>query len=133
MTTRLLSVTLPVDDQDAALRFYVDQLGFAVRQDFEFAPGVRLVEVAPVGADVGIVLLPRDTPLPIAVRLETADADVAFTHMSSLGVELHNDEVLRLDGAPPMFYFSDPDGNGLVFMQGGPDDAGADGESTDDA
>jgi hypothetical protein len=32
-------------------------------------------------------------------------------------VTLHNDAVLRLDGLPPMFFFSDPDGNGLVYLE----------------
>jgi hypothetical protein len=31
-----------------------------------------------------------------------------------LGCELRTDEVVHLDGAPSMFFFADPDGNGLV-------------------
>jgi hypothetical protein len=37
-------------------------------------------------------------------------------------VTLHNDEVVHLDGAPPMFFFADPDGNGLVYMEEEPGD-----------
>ena len=31
--------------------------------------------------------------------------------------EVANDEVIEMDGVPPMFFFADPDGNGLVYME----------------
>ena len=33
------------------------------------------------------------------------------------GLTLHNDELVRLEGVPPMFSFTDPDGNGLVYLE----------------
>ena len=45
--TRVGTVVLPVDDQDAALDFFVNTLGFETRLDAEFAPGQRWIEVAP--------------------------------------------------------------------------------------
>ena len=117
MTTEVKSVSLPVADQERALRFYVDVLGFELRTDFEVWPGARLVEVVPPGSSVGLVLLPPDSPLPLAVRMGTSDADAAHAELRAAGVTLHNDEVLRLEGAPPMFFFADPDGNGLIYLQ----------------
>jgi catechol 2,3-dioxygenase-like lactoylglutathione lyase family enzyme len=117
MTTEVKSVTLPVADQDRALRFYVDVLGFELRTDVEVWPGARLVEVVPPGSSVGLVLLPPDSPLPLAVRMGTSDADAAHARLVSAGVTLHNADVLRLEGAPPMFHFADPDGNGLVYLE----------------
>jgi catechol 2,3-dioxygenase-like lactoylglutathione lyase family enzyme len=117
MTTRVLSVSIPVEDQDAALRFYVDVLGCELRTDFEVWPGARMVEVVPPGSDVGLVLLPPDSPIPMAVRMGTSDADAAYDRLRRAEVQLHNDAVLHLDGAPPMFFFADPDGNGLVYLQ----------------
>lgn len=117
MTTEVKSVTLPVADQDRALRFYVDVLGFELRIDFEVWPGARLVEVVPPGSTVGLVLLPPDSPLPLAVRMGTSDAEEAHARLREAGVTLHNEDVLRMDGAPPMFYFADPDGNGLVYLE----------------
>jgi catechol 2,3-dioxygenase-like lactoylglutathione lyase family enzyme len=35
MTTRVLSVSVPVSDQDAALRFYTEVLGCRLRTDVE--------------------------------------------------------------------------------------------------
>lgn len=121
-TTRILSVSLPVADQDRALAFYRDVLGFEVRLDMEPWPGARLVEVVPPGSSVGIVLLPPDTELPIAVRMGTPDAASAHTELHAAGVTLHNDEVVELPGSAPMFFFADPDGNGLVYIQENPVD-----------
>ncbi len=118
MTTVIYSVSLPVADQDRALRFYVDVLGFELRADVEVWPGARMVEVVPPGSSVSLILLPPDSPLPMAVRMGTSDADAAHATLREAGATLHNDEVLRWDGVPPMFHFSDPDGNGLVYLQG---------------
>jgi len=125
MTTRVKSVTIPVADQDQALRFYTEVLGCVLRSDIEVWPGARLVEVVPPGSNVGLVLLPPDSEIPVAVRLGTTDAEAAHAHLRDAGVTLHNDEVIHLEGAPPMFFFADPDGNGLVYLEESP--GGADG------
>ncbi len=117
MTTRIQSVTMPVADQDQALRFYTEVLGCELRTDIEVWPGARLVEVVPPGSSVGLVLLPPDSEIPVAVRLGTTDAEAAHARLRQAGAALHNDEVVHLEGAPPMFFFSDPDGNGLVYME----------------
>ncbi len=117
MTTEVKSVSLPVADQDRALRFYVDVLGFELRTDFEVWPGARLVEVVPPGSSVGLVLLPPDSPLPLAARMGTRDADAAHALLREAGATLHNHDVLLMEGAPPMFYFADPDGNGLIYLE----------------
>lgn len=117
MTTRVLSVSIPVPDQDRALKFYTEVLGCEVRIDAEIWPGTRLVEVVPPGSDVGLVLLPPDSQIPVAVRLGTSDAAAAHARLRDSGATVHNDEVLHLDGAPPMFAFADPDGNQLVYLQ----------------
>ena len=117
MTTRVLSVTMPVADQDQALRFYTEVLGCELRTDIEVWPGARLVEVVPPGSTVGLVLLPPDGEIPVAVRLGTTDAEIAHPRLRQAGATLHNDDVVHLDGAPPMFFFADPDGNGLVYLE----------------
>jgi hypothetical protein len=61
--------------------------------------------------------LPSDSEIPMAVRMGTTDADTAHDHLRRAEVHLYNDEVLHLDGLPPMFFFADPDGNGLVYLQ----------------
>ncbi len=56
--TRLGTVIVPVSDQDSALEFFVETLGFETRIDGEFAEGQRWLEVAPPGADTTIALVP---------------------------------------------------------------------------
>jgi catechol 2,3-dioxygenase-like lactoylglutathione lyase family enzyme len=123
MTTRVLSVSIPVADQDGALAFYTQVLGFELLQDIEVWPGARLVEVVPPGSTVSLVLLPPDSEIPMAVRMGTTNAKIAHARLREAGVTLHNDEVIHLDGAPPMFFFADPDGNGLVYLEETPGDS----------
>ena len=117
MTTRVLSVSVPVADQDAALKFYTEVLGCELKTDVEVWPGARLIEVVPPGSNVALVLLPHDSQIPIAVRLGTSDAQAAHDRIREAGVTLHNDELVMIDGVPPMFSFADPDGNGLVYLE----------------
>jgi catechol 2,3-dioxygenase-like lactoylglutathione lyase family enzyme len=117
MTTRVQSVSIPVADQDRALKFYTEVLGCELRADLEVWPGARFIEVVPPGSSVGLVLLPPDSEIPIAVRLGTTSAETAHARLREAGATLHNDEVLLLEGSPPMFSFADPDGNGLVYLE----------------
>ncbi|MEB3366571.1 VOC family protein [Saccharopolyspora mangrovi] len=117
MTTGVQSVSIPVADQDRALKFYTEVLGCELRADFEVWEGARLVVVVPPGASVALLLLPPDGEIPVAVRLGTSDAEAAYARLRAAGATLHNDEVLHLDGQPPMFSFADPDGNGLVYLE----------------
>lgn len=117
MTTKVLSVTVPVPDQDKALEFYRDVLGCEVRYDGEPWPGARMIEVVPPGSSVGIVLLPADSEIPVALRLGTSDAEAAFSRVKETGITLHNDEPITVGGGAPMFFFEDPFGNGLVYIQ----------------
>ncbi|HYP46836.1 MAG TPA: VOC family protein [Propionibacteriaceae bacterium] len=114
--TRITSISVQVSDQDRAIAFYVDTLGCQLRADVEVWPGARWVEVVPPGSDVGIALLTAEGGLPIGVRFGTADADAAHAALTSAGAKVNTD-VLRLEFAPPMFTFSDPDGNLLVLIE----------------
>src|ERR1700761_3097342 len=81
MTTRVRSVSIPVADQDRALEFYTTVLGCELRTDIEVWPGARLVEVVPPGSSVGLVLLPPDSEIPMAVRLGTTSAETAHARL----------------------------------------------------
>ena len=56
MITSVEAMTVYVSDQDRALEFFVDQLGFEKRADMSFGQGTRRVEVSPPGAHTRIVL-----------------------------------------------------------------------------
>ena len=115
--TRIVSVSIEVADQDEAIRFFTEVLGMELTADVEAWPGARWVEVSLPDSEVTLALLPPDSDIPIAVRLETPDAEAAHRRVSAAGAVLHNEHVLYLDGNPPMFHFSDPDGNEFVYLQ----------------
>jgi lactoylglutathione lyase len=115
------TVGIPVADQDRALEFYVDKLGFAKRLDVPYGDGNRWIEVAPPEATTTIALVPSRDGVPAGVetgiRFTTQDADADRADLRDRGVDA--DEVLRWPGAPPMFAFRDQDGNGLEIVEGG--------------
>ena len=49
-------VGIPVSDQDVALRFYTESLGFKVITDQPFTPTQRWIELMIPGADTGLAL-----------------------------------------------------------------------------
>jgi catechol 2,3-dioxygenase-like lactoylglutathione lyase family enzyme len=106
--TRVGTVLVPVADQDQALRFFVESLGFEVRIDGVFGGGERWLEVAPPAAETTIALVDSETA---EVSFATEDADAAHAKLRQQGVDV-DAEVLRLgEGVPPMFTFRDPYGN----------------------
>ncbi|MBI1742150.1 VOC family protein [Candidatus Acetothermia bacterium] len=57
MITQLSHVTVLVKDQDEALRFYTEKLGFEKKEDEAFGPGARWLTVSPKNQkDLEIVL-----------------------------------------------------------------------------
>ena len=56
MIRGLKFVSIPVRNQDAALQFYTEKLGFRVTTDQEFSPTQRWIELGIPGADTGVVL-----------------------------------------------------------------------------
>jgi catechol 2,3-dioxygenase-like lactoylglutathione lyase family enzyme len=106
--TRIGTVLVPVRDQDRALRFFTETLGFETRIDGEFGEGERWIEVAPSGAETTIALVDSQGN---EVSFATDDADAAHEGLRARGVDI-DPEVLRLGkGVPPMFTFRDQDGN----------------------
>ncbi|SFP80495.1 VOC family protein [Sphingomonas rubra] len=56
MPQRLHLTALLVDDYDTALSFFVEKLGFEVREDSRLGDGKRWVVIAPQGAASGLLL-----------------------------------------------------------------------------
>jgi catechol 2,3-dioxygenase-like lactoylglutathione lyase family enzyme len=118
--TGVRTVSIPVEDQDAALRFYIDTLGFTTLRDNPTPNGGRWIELAP-GADNVIVTLERAAPSTtrgtIGIRFTTHDADAAHAALAAAGVD--TDDILRWPGVPAMFAFRDPDGNAFSITETG--------------
>jgi lactoylglutathione lyase len=113
------TVGVPVTDQDRALTFYLDTLGFETRRDIPMGGSGRWIEVAPPGAPTTIALVPSSTGAPAGrptgIRLATSDAEADHADLIARGVDA--DDLLRWPGVPPMFEFRDPDANGLVVVE----------------
>ncbi len=56
MIKRIKFLGIPVSDQDRALRFYTEKLGFRILTDQEFSKTQRWIELSIPGAETGIVL-----------------------------------------------------------------------------
>jgi predicted enzyme related to lactoylglutathione lyase len=119
--TQIGRIIVPVSDQDNALEFYVDKLGFEKRADIPFGEGERWLEVAPAGGATALALMP---PRPGAtlggdntcVAFETTDIDAEYETLRERGVDV--DELMGGEGpVPRMFFFRDPDGNALLAVE----------------
>ncbi|NEE01485.1 VOC family protein [Phytoactinopolyspora halotolerans] len=114
------TVGIPVRDQDQALEFYVETLGFEKLMDAPIDQlGGRWIEVRPPRSDVTIALTPARAQTPAGVdtgiRFTTGDAAALHDRLSGRGVDV--DDLLTWEGVPPMFDFRDPDGNVLYVSE----------------
>ena len=112
------TVGVPVIDQDRALAFYRDALGFEVRMDGSFGEGMRWIEVAPRGASTSVALVRSSEGAPAGidtgVRLSTDDAAADHAALLAHGVDV-DAEIMPYP--VPMFTFRDPDGNRLYVVE----------------
>jgi lactoylglutathione lyase len=113
------TVGVPVTDQDRALSFYVDTLGFDKRMDAPMGGGKRWIVVgAPNGTTTIALELPDDrgrAGVETGIRLVSNDVDRDHAALRASGVEVG--EILRWPGVPPMFALRDQDGNGLEIIE----------------
>jgi catechol 2,3-dioxygenase-like lactoylglutathione lyase family enzyme len=119
--TQVGTIIVPVSDQDRAIDFYVETLGFEKRADVPFGRGDRWVEVAPHGAATSIALIPPREGLAVGIETRigytTEDVDADHASLLARGVDV-DPEVMRMgDPVPPMFFFRDPDGNKSFIVQ----------------
>ena len=110
-----------VTDQDAALAFYTETLGFEVRADVRFGEHdeMRWLEVAPPGSRARLALNPpmSDEPGGGSIGVETADVLGEHARLSAIGGVDVDPEPHRTHGAPLMFMLRDPDGNNVVVVE----------------
>jgi catechol 2,3-dioxygenase-like lactoylglutathione lyase family enzyme len=124
MLEKIVYVTVFVKDQDRALDFYTNVLGFEKRADVPKPNAPRFVAVGLKGQDLLLVLWPG-TPgqgqlfegrSTAAYTLETGDCRKAFEALKSRGVKFDTDVLEYPWGYVAVF--QDPDGNHLQLRQG---------------
>ena len=113
-------VMFTVADQDAALAFYTEKLGFEVRGDSRFGENGehRWLEVAPPGSRARLALNPPmgNQPGGSGIGVETPDVLAEHKRLSALGVDV-DPEPMRTAGAPLLFMMRDPDGNHIAVVE----------------
>jgi lactoylglutathione lyase len=113
-----------VADQDAALAFYTEKLGFEVRGDTRFGENgeYRWLEVAPPGSRARLALNPPmgGTPGGGGIGVETGDVLGEHARLSALGGIDLDPEPVRTPGAPLLFMLRDPDGNHIAVVEAPP-------------
>lgn len=114
------TIGVPVTDQDRALEFYSGLLGLDIRADVPVPQlGGRWIEVAPPGGGVSVALVPASDDNrvggKVGIRFTTANAATLHGELTAAGVTVG--ELLTWPGIPPMFSFTDPDGNGMEIVQ----------------
>ena len=119
--TQLGRVMVPVADQDAAIAFYTDKLGFSLAADVPFGDGERWVEVAPPGGGAALALVPpRGDYQPgrmTGIALESADPRADHDELQAKGVDV-DAELMGGDGTVPLlFFFRDHDANHLMVVE----------------
>ena len=119
--TQVGRVLVPVRDQDEAIAFYTEKLGFEVVVDAPFGDGDRWVEVGPPQGGTSLALVPpRGEYQPgrmTGIALDSPDPSAVHEELQSSGVDV-DAELLGGDGTvPQMFFFRDHDGNQLLFVE----------------
>ena len=113
-----------VADQDAALDFYTQKLGFEVRSDVRFGENdaMRWLEVAPPGSRARLALNPPmgGEPGGSSIGVSTADVHGEHRRLSAIGGLDVDAEVQDFPGAPKMFCVRDPDGNYVWVVEDQP-------------
>lgn len=110
-----------VSDQDAALAFYTEKLGFEVRADVRFGENgeMRWLEVAPPGSVARLALNPPmgGAPGGGGIGVETADVLAEHRRLSEIGGIDVDPAPMSTPGAPFMFMLRDPDGNHIAVVE----------------
>jgi predicted enzyme related to lactoylglutathione lyase len=124
MLERVFYTSVLVSDQDRALDFYTNVVGFEQRADNPTPDGPRFLTVGVKGQDFMLVLWPG-TPgqaqpvqgrIPASVTIETEDCRKAYEELKSRGVEFETEVVEYPWGYVALF--QDPDGNRLQIREG---------------
>jgi lactoylglutathione lyase len=119
--THLNTVTVYVSDQQRSLDFYVDKLGFEKRADRDMGPAGRWIEVCPVGAATGLVLVRGDAfdkqdrvGSSADLVFDTDDVYAAHKTLAGCGVEISEPHVQAWGTS---FQVTDPDGLAVLIRQ----------------
>ncbi len=118
MIKRIKFLGIPVRDQDRALKFYTEKLGFRILTDQPFSESQRWIELSIPGAETGVVLF---TPEGHEERIgtfvnsswEVDDIDRTYLELREKGVEFAAPPEKQLWGN--FLKLTDSEGNQIVL------------------
>jgi catechol 2,3-dioxygenase-like lactoylglutathione lyase family enzyme len=109
--------SVPVTDQDRALKFYTESLGFRLMTDQPFSPEQRWIELGVPGAETRVVLFRFGEELKpggqMNVTFWTDDVEETVREMKAKGVTIVMEPKKAEWGTAAAF--ADPDGNRFVL------------------
>jgi lactoylglutathione lyase len=118
MITRIATVAVYVEDQQAALKFWTEQVGFVVHRQEQMTPQASWLEVGPEGAATRVVIYPRAMmpnwqELKASIVFECDDIDRTCQEMKERGVTFVEEPKKMAWGSYARF--QDPDGNEFLL------------------
>ena len=118
MITHVKFVSVPTRDQDAALRFWTEKVGFALMTDQPFSDRQRWIELSIRDSDTRLVLFTPDGQEDrvggfFNGAFACDDVEATWRQLSERGVEFVAEPQKQPWGTFAMF--SDPDGNRFVL------------------
>lgn len=118
MIKHLKFASIPTKDQDAALEFWTQKIGFKVATDQAMGPGQRWIELLIPGATTMIVLFTQEgeedrvgTPFNGAFACDNVEH--TYEQLKKRGVEFSQEPTKQPWGTYAIF--RDPDGNSFVL------------------
>ena len=123
MISHLHSTTVVVSDQDRALEFYVDTLGWEKGFDARLSDEMRYVTVVPPGAATQLALgVPgwfegRAPGGNTGIALSSPDIDATYETLKGRGVRFKEPVSMMPWGAKATWFY-DPDGNEFFLAEG---------------
>lgn len=132
-------ITVPVEDVERALRFYVDRVGFVLDVDYSPNDAFRVVQLTPSGSSCSIQIGKGITDAPVGslrnAYLVVTDLETARRDLLGRGVQVsdirHKTPIAAWDGGfasgldpargnyASFADFSDPDGNRWMLQERG--------------
>jgi len=124
MISHIYSTTIIVSDQDAAIDFYVNTLGFEKTMDNQMGPDMRFITVAPPGVTTQLVLGMADwfgeeggSRKNTGISLISSDIDADYATLTERGVKFKEPVAMMPWGAKATWFY-DPDGNEFFLAEG---------------
>jgi catechol 2,3-dioxygenase-like lactoylglutathione lyase family enzyme len=113
-------VSVPVSDQEVAKEFYVNKLGFELKQDDTSVPGMRWIVVSCNGVSTSLTLVNWFDSMPAGslrgLVLRSDDLPSDYERLRARGVEFDSPPTKQPWGTEAVF--RDPDGNRFVLQAG---------------